>query len=219
MSFDPRRDGAKIWTYWHLMAANAITPKKREFVVNWVNSQKDVFPCEICRQHLVGNLEALPVEPYSNTNVSLFLHSWKIHDTVNKQLKKPESQRLSYEEAFAIYFPNTTGPGAGHPQTHSYLENQSQIASHSVQATGRLQRSPTSTTHSHQPAQTVSTQNVDQTSGFERHLVAGSNQTSTPRSETGPQQCHSCQQEPAEFTKTDYQEFRQQKRTVYLPKN
>lgn len=215
MSFNPNRDGSKIWTYWHLMAANATTPKKRAFLMNWVNDQKDVFPCEICRQHLVGNLETLPVEPYGNTNVSLFLHSWKIHDTVNKQLKKPTEQCLSYEQAFAIYFPNTTGPGAGHvSQPHAHMNS-----SNNIPVTTRPQ-STVKTQASH-PQKQMSAQKTEQSGDYERHLVAGSNQFSADQSvaHQSPHQCQSCQQEPPEFHKTDYQEFRQKQRTVYLPKN
>lgn len=104
MSFIPANDGSKIWEYMHIMAANAITERKRELYVAWLNSLKEIFPCEVCRVHLVSNLDDLPVEPHTNTNVSLFYHSWKLHDTVNKQLHKSKNRCLSYEEAFEKYF-------------------------------------------------------------------------------------------------------------------
>lgn len=95
------------------MASNATTERKRELYVNWLNSLKESFPCEKCRLHLIKNLEEPtadgsvgpgPVEPYSKSNVSLFRHSWKLHDTVNKQLNKPKEQCLTFEEAFEVYF-------------------------------------------------------------------------------------------------------------------
>lgn len=104
MSFNPAKDGSKIWEYMHIMAANAITPRKRELYVQWLNSLQETFPCDICRVHLITNLEELPVETHSNTNVSLFFHSWKLHDTVNKQLHKSQNRCLTYEQAFEKYF-------------------------------------------------------------------------------------------------------------------
>lgn len=95
------------------MAANATTGRKRELYVNWLNSLKESFPCEKCRLHLIKNLEEPtadgsvgpgPVEPYSKSNVSLFRHSWKLHDTVNRQLNKPKEQSLTFEQAFEVYF-------------------------------------------------------------------------------------------------------------------
>lgn len=121
MSFNPLRDGHMIWNFIHLMAANAVTPAKRELYIQTINGFKISFPCEICRLHLITNLEELPVEPYSNTNVSLFYHSWKLHDTVNAQLNKPSQQRLTYEQAFAKWFPSqsptptTTAPEPERP--------------------------------------------------------------------------------------------------------
>ncbi len=115
MSFNPSTDGHIIWNFIHLMAANAVTPAKREFYVNTINGFKISFPCEFCREHLITNLESLPVEPYSNNNISLFYHSWKLHDTVNGQLKKPANQRLTYDQAFAKWFPNQTPPPSSAP--------------------------------------------------------------------------------------------------------
>lgn len=113
MSFQPLKEGHILWGYMHVMACNATTPRKRELYVNWLNSLKESFPCENCRLHLIKNLEEPtadgsvgpgPVEPYSKSNVSLFRHSWKLHDTVNRQLNKPKEQCLTFEQAFEIYF-------------------------------------------------------------------------------------------------------------------
>lgn len=107
MSFNPKKDGSKIWAYLHLSAISADTPYLRELYVAWLNSLKECFPCEICRKHLVGNLEEFPVEPYSNSRDRLFWHSWKLHDTVNGQLHKPQEQRLSYNQAREHYLNKT----------------------------------------------------------------------------------------------------------------
>jgi len=105
MSFNPHKHGHVIWNYEHLMAANATTAEKRRIHVERINNYRINFPCEVCRIHLLQNLEDLPVEPYSTSNVGLFYHTWKLHDMVNAQLNKPMESRLTYEQAFAIYFP------------------------------------------------------------------------------------------------------------------
>jgi hypothetical protein len=104
MSFNPDDDGHHIWNFLHLMSANAVTPEKRTLYVQFVNGLKIAFPCEKCRLHLIDNLEVLPVEPYSNSNISLFRHSWELHDLVNSQLNKPLKQRLTYPQAFMKWF-------------------------------------------------------------------------------------------------------------------
>jgi len=120
MSFDPNRDGHFIWDYMHLMAANATTPEKRIQYMNWLNSLKVSFPCEVCRLHLIDNLDALPVESYGNTNISLFYHSWKLHDTVNRQTKKSADKFLTYEQSYEKWF-HTSAPAG--PQNKS-VQNQ-----------------------------------------------------------------------------------------------
>lgn len=119
MSFDPEVDGHVIWAYWHLAAANAVTPEQRAALVQWVNNQKEVFPCLNCRNNLNRHLSENPIEPYSHTNVSLLYHSWKMHDTVNRMLNKPLSQRLTYEQLFEKFFPGE--------QPHMGMRSQKQI--------------------------------------------------------------------------------------------
>ena len=123
MSFNPNTDGHIIWNYMHTMAANATNSIKRQSYIDWLNSLKNVFPCELCRKHLIVNLNNFPVEPYGSTNVALFYHSWKLHDTVNEQLHKPQSQRLTYDQAFAIYFKTNGHVGTHKPQAHNSIED------------------------------------------------------------------------------------------------
>jgi len=88
----------------HLSAANAISERKRQFHMMWLNSQPEMFFCSKCGNHLKGNLEELPVEIYSSTNVTLLYHSWKLHEMVNDQLNKPASGRLTYPQVYEKYF-------------------------------------------------------------------------------------------------------------------
>lgn len=113
MSFNPQFFGSSEWRSLHVAAASATTEEKRRLYVERLNNLSITLPCEKCRKHFIQNIADLPVEPYANTNVSLFYHSWKLHDTVNQQLKKPKEQCLTWEEAFEVYFgkpppPNNT---------------------------------------------------------------------------------------------------------------
>lgn len=105
MSYSPHFFGPAFWKTMHIMAATATTDRKRQLYINWLNSLTEILPCEKCRLHFIKNLKDNPVEPHSKTNVSLFFHSWQLHDTVNKQILKLPQNMLSYEEAFNKYFP------------------------------------------------------------------------------------------------------------------
>jgi len=104
MSFSPGVFGPIYWQYAHLTSATATTKEKRKLYVEWLNNLATTLPCEKCRLHFIENIKNHPVEPYAKSNVSLFYHSWKLHDIVNQQLNKPMKQRLTYEQAFEIYF-------------------------------------------------------------------------------------------------------------------
>jgi len=86
------------------MSASAVTKRKRDLYIQWLYDLEETIPCEHCRIHYIDNLKNLPVEPYMDNNISLFYHSWKMHDIVNEQTNKAKHLRLSYEEAFEIYF-------------------------------------------------------------------------------------------------------------------
>jgi len=104
MSYDPHVFGPPTWIHMHIMAATATSDRKRELYVQWLNGLTETLPCEKCRLHLIENMKAMPVEPYANNNVSLFFHSWKLHDTVNKQTYKAKNLQMTYDEAFEKYF-------------------------------------------------------------------------------------------------------------------
>ena len=104
MAYDPRFFGSIYWARLHIASATATTKEKRRIYVEELNNMTITIPCEKCRLHFIENIRDNPVEPYSKNNVSLFFHSWKLHDIVNEQLNKPKKQRLTYEEAFERYF-------------------------------------------------------------------------------------------------------------------
>lgn len=187
--------GSIFWTYMHLMAANATTPRKRELYMMWLNGMKEALFCESWRPLFVQVLDELPVEPYRNTNISLFRHSWKVHDVMNDLFKKAPHQKLNYDQAFALFFPGQDAPGAGHPpqpeqqiayrQPRQIIEN---IGSGSAQ---------------------TQVGNARPEEGYVRHMASSSNQTG---------KCSSCGRQTVESEKRDYQEFRDQRRKTYLPK-
>jgi len=113
MSHNPNFFGPAYWRSLECEASAATTEEKRKLYVERLNNLTITLPCEKCRKHFIQNIADFPVEPYANTNVSLFYHIWKLHDTVNQQLKKPKEQCLTWEEAFEVYFgkpppPNNT---------------------------------------------------------------------------------------------------------------
>jgi len=192
MSFNPHIQGGIVWNYWHLYAANAVTEEKRANFVAWVNSQKIIFFCETCRIHLIANLEQLPVEPYMKSNISLFYHSWKLHDMVNAQLNKPVEQRLTYPQAFEKYF------GRPPPTVEEETRKQSQPAPSRVEA---------------------GTQRVDN-DGNQRFMTRAGHSTASSTSTGRPTPCASCAKIQVENgPKIDYDQFRKSRRKVYEAKN
>jgi hypothetical protein len=120
MSFSPDVWGNAKWRCLHVAAAAATTKEKRKIYVEELNNFAITLPCEKCRLHFIENIKNHPVEPYAKSNISLFYHSWKLHDIVNGQLNKPTKQRLTYEEAFEFYF----GRSSVHSQmTLAQLDN------------------------------------------------------------------------------------------------
>jgi hypothetical protein len=112
MSHDPKVFGPVLWGSIHFFSSAATTEDKRRLYVEYINNLTITLPCEKCRKHFIQNIADFPVEPYANTNVGLFYHSWKLHDTVNNQLKKPKEQCLTFEQAFEVYFGKPPPPNA-----------------------------------------------------------------------------------------------------------
>jgi hypothetical protein len=100
MGLDPKFWGPHVWAAIHLICLGA----PESFTDNQLNYRKfieslpGVLPCEACRQHLVDNLKATPMDAaLAGGKHSLFVWSVKLHNTVNKMLNKPE---MSVEDAY-----------------------------------------------------------------------------------------------------------------------
>jgi len=139
MSYNPHFFGPSLWRTMHVVAASATTKRKRQLYVNWINSLKETIPCDKCRLHFIENIKNLPVEPHSNNNISLFYHSWKLHDTVNEQTHKAKHLRLSYEEAFEMYFGKPQALAENQEQntdSNNYMENDSKFVTQTNNTNG-----------------------------------------------------------------------------------
>lgn len=217
MSFDPHRDGHYVWDYLHLMAANAITVEKRKEYVDRLNGLKIAFPCENCRLHLISNLEQLPVESYANTNISLFFHSWKLHDTVNKQTKKNPGQCMTYEQAYEKWF-HVSAP-TSNTQTVPVTVPAHQIA--------MPQSAPyqTPTRNYAQPSPRVNTRVAPSISQRPMHGAPTQTPPQIPTTlAIQPQaqptvSCPSCGQSEIHIVKNNFEEFRANQRRTFTAKN
>lgn len=217
MSFDPHRDGHIVWHFMHLYAANAVTETKRRHYVDWLNSLKEVFFCEVCRVHLVSNLDQLPVEPYMKSNVSLFYHSWKLHDTVNGQLNKPTEQRLTYPQAFEAYF------GRSPPTLQD--ETSKQAAASSQPRQPHHSESPQQSRDVQLPPARIESGSYRQERDeSQRFLTRGGHpqipQTSVAADVSQKTACQTCGKVHVQNgPKVDYDTFRQGRRRIYISKN
>ncbi len=105
MSFaNPTLWGPGVWFVLHLLAINAInqneTIKQIKFILHHL-------PCETCKEHALDYLSKFPIEDYketkvSNTNVGLFVWTFRFHNAVNYRHGKPQ---MSWEVAYNLYYP------------------------------------------------------------------------------------------------------------------
>ena len=77
--------GPSVWRTLHSFAA-AYTADKKESALVFVYSLPHLLPCEICRAHLVQNLQRMPPENYMKDNHTFFFWTYALHDVVNQQI-------------------------------------------------------------------------------------------------------------------------------------
>lgn len=106
--------GPAVWCMIHVSSAG-YTPTKKTSFNQFINSLPQLLPCQYCREHLTQNLEQVPLShSVMNNNVSLFNWSYRLHDTVNKQLNEllkskrqtPTHYSPDYELVFKYYISN-----------------------------------------------------------------------------------------------------------------
>lgn len=122
MCFDPKRDGRPIWGAIHLFAANAETLPQQLAFIQFIRSLPVMYPCKKCRLHTEAFLQETPVEPYVESAQRLLYWTWLFHESVNRKLNKPLSQRLTWEQTRTLYMAeceDTTREETNHPTSKS----------------------------------------------------------------------------------------------------
>lgn len=96
--------GPAVWTMIHVVALFYPDRYDKEVAKHFrafIFSLTRLLPCQECRIHLRQNLEVHdPIENYFQNNERLFLWTWKLHNRVNRMLRKPE---MPYSNAIQIY--------------------------------------------------------------------------------------------------------------------
>jgi hypothetical protein len=78
--------GPSIWNTIHFLAANVKDATQMKHYQDFVRSLSYLLPCAECRKHMRENLIVFPPEFLQMTP---FQWSWKFHNSVNSQVKKP----------------------------------------------------------------------------------------------------------------------------------
>lgn len=120
-SYNPKEAGPPWWDTWHMMAAQANTPAKRKLLKQFVENHIPIlFGCKLCREHFIPKLKKFPIDKYMSSAYQIWLHSYLIHDDVNKDLGK---RSPSIEEAKKKYFPQKSA------SCHVYCEEEEEEGS------------------------------------------------------------------------------------------
>jgi hypothetical protein len=99
MGINPTVFGPYVWAAIHLICLGAPThlnEHQKMSYKNFFTLLPNVLPCRSCGDHLHENLQNLPIDNHLNTSDELFTWSVKLHNLVNKQLKK---QSISESDA------------------------------------------------------------------------------------------------------------------------
>jgi hypothetical protein len=82
--------GPKFWYVIHTLAlgykkrVNLLYHPYKAFII----SLKELFPCDICKNHFIQNLEKYPIDNYLSNSSSIFMWSYLIHNEVNETKRK-----------------------------------------------------------------------------------------------------------------------------------
>ena len=100
--------GPPTWTILHSYAAAYNSKTQRESFPVFVKTLGKLFPCEICQENFKKKLEILPLEPYLESNDSLFFWTYCIHTMVNEAIRDsdPSNPKWSpdYDQVKSFYF-------------------------------------------------------------------------------------------------------------------
>tara|TARA_B100001769_G_scaffold182008_1_gene143912 strand:+ start:2338 stop:2928 length:591 start_codon:yes stop_codon:yes gene_type:complete len=97
--------GPSMWHYLHTMSFNyPIKPSAndKQYYRNFILNMQNVLPCRHCRENLKRNFKAHPLKMCNMKNRDSFSrYIYKLHETVNKMLKKKSG--LSYSDVRERY--------------------------------------------------------------------------------------------------------------------
>ena len=92
--------GPGTWYTLHVFAISANTEAKKEAFISFVSDLSSNMWCSVCQEHFSRYIQEHPLGPYKNKKYGLFEWTWRLHNTVNERLGKPQ---LSFGEALKIY--------------------------------------------------------------------------------------------------------------------
>ena len=93
--------GPSFWDMMHSAAIGApetMTVQDQKHYQTFFESLAHVLPCSSCRQEYKKLLQENPIDVQSKNN--LVIWTWKIHNLVNLQLKKPRFTFLQMKERY-----------------------------------------------------------------------------------------------------------------------
>lgn len=105
MGISPECWGPYMWGAIHLIALGApdeIDTATKTAYAMFFQQLPYILPCATCARHLQENLANSPVESHLHGRETLFAWSVQLHNTVNRQLGKPEmpiAQARAYWES------------------------------------------------------------------------------------------------------------------------
>lgn len=87
----PEVAGPNWWFFIHIAPRNITNIKQAKIYKFFIcKVLKTLFPCEVCRCHIISNIRKLPsIDDYLLNKKMLQLWSFMFHNEVNKMLKKP----------------------------------------------------------------------------------------------------------------------------------
>uniref|UniRef100_A0A6C0HEJ8 thiol oxidase n=1 Tax=viral metagenome TaxID=1070528 RepID=A0A6C0HEJ8_9ZZZZ len=103
----PSTWGPFFWHTMHILALgypNTPTYAEKRAAKEFFESLQHLIPCPVCRHHYTDYLKENPLTPSLDTRKDLFTWTINLHNTVNKQLGKPE-----FTEMESINFYHTLG--------------------------------------------------------------------------------------------------------------
>lgn len=101
---EPKVWGRYLWTSIHSIALGypdePTEQDKKDFKEFYSNLWK-VIPCQRCSDNYKKHLQELPIDGFLDSNTDLFAWTVKLHNIVNKQLRKPVIPLKQAQEIFA----------------------------------------------------------------------------------------------------------------------